>query len=91
MKSRPTRHETPRTVALDQQIIAQLPLIVENAALGLAGSNLTVLNGSEGITEVVSSLVGQGLAILDSVKRGVGSSVEIEGSTAARTSRRQDP
>jgi uncharacterized membrane protein YqiK len=78
-------------VALDQQIIAQLPLIVEKAALGLAGANLTVLNGSEGVTEVVSSLVGQGLAILDSVKRGVGNSIEVDGNRAARTSRRQDP
>ncbi|MDP9091560.1 MAG: SPFH domain-containing protein [Actinomycetota bacterium] len=58
-------------VALDQQLIAQLPLIVEKAAQGLAGAHLTVLNGSEGVTEVVSSLVGQGLAILDSVKQGV--------------------
>jgi uncharacterized membrane protein YqiK len=61
-------------VALDQQIIAQLPLIVEKAAQGLAGSNLTVLNGSEGMTEIVSSLVGQGLAVLDSIKRGVAGS-----------------
>ncbi len=59
-------------VALDQQLINQLPLIVEKAAQGLAGSNLTVLNGSEGVTEVVSSLVGQGLAVLDSIKKGVG-------------------
>lgn len=58
-------------VALDQQLIAQLPLIVEKAAQGLAGANLTVLNGSEGMTEIISSLVGQGMAILDSIKGGV--------------------
>jgi flotillin len=63
-------------VALDQQLIAQLPLIVEKAAQGLAGAHLTVLNGSEGVTEVVSSLVGQGLAILDSIKQGVAGSGE---------------
>jgi uncharacterized membrane protein YqiK len=78
-------------VALDQQIITQLPLIVEKAALGLAGANLTVLNGSEGMTEVVSSLVGQGLAILESVKRGVGNSVELEGERSPRTPRRTEP
>jgi uncharacterized membrane protein YqiK len=78
-------------VALDQQIITQLPLIVEKAALGLAGANLTVLNGSEGMTEVVSSLVGQGLAILESVKRGVGHSVELEGERSPRTPRRTEP
>jgi flotillin len=65
-------------VALDQQIINQLPLIVEKAALGLAGSNLTVLNGSDGVTDIVSSLVGQGLAILDSIKQGVGGPGEPE-------------
>jgi flotillin len=58
-------------VALDQQLIAQLPLIVEKAAQGLAGAHLTVLNGSEGMNEIVSSLVGQGVAILDSVKHSV--------------------
>ena len=58
-------------VALDQQLIAQLPLIVEKAALGLAGAHLTVLNGSDGVTELVSSLAGQGMAILDSIKSGV--------------------
>jgi uncharacterized membrane protein YqiK len=61
-------------VALDQQIIAQLPLIVEKAAQGLSGANLTVLNGSEGMSEIVSSLVGQGLAVLDSIKKGVAGS-----------------
>jgi flotillin len=73
-------------VALDQQLIAQLPLIVEKAALGLAGANLTVLNGSDGVTDVVSSLAGQGLAILESVKRGVAGSTE---SNVRRTA--QDP
>jgi flotillin len=73
-------------VALDQQIIAQLPLIVEKAALGLSGSHLTVLNGSEGVTDIVSSLVGQGLAILDSIKQGVSGSTESnEGKITART------
>jgi uncharacterized membrane protein YqiK len=75
-------------VALDQQLIAQLPLIVEKAAQGLAGANLTVLNGSEGVTEVVSSLVGQGLAILDSIKQGVAGSGE---SRESRDSGRKTP
>jgi|SRR5579859_5497387 len=65
-------------VALDQQIIAQLPLIVEKAAQGLAGSRLTVLNGSDGVNEIVSSLVGQGLAIFDSIKHGVSGSNDVD-------------
>jgi flotillin len=71
-------------VALDQQIIAQLPLIVEKAAGGLAGAHLTVLNRSEGVTDIVSSLVGQGLAILDSIKQGVSGSNGSDGETTAR-------
>jgi flotillin len=76
-------------VALDQQLIAQLPLIVEKAAQGLAGAHLTVLNGSEGMTEMVSSLAGQGLAILDAIKQGVagtGASIDLRPtSTATKT------
>src|SRR6185437_1802011 len=37
-------------VALDQLLIEQLPQIVREAAAGLAGSNLTVLNGASGVS-----------------------------------------
>ena len=60
-----------RRIALDQMLIEQLPLIVEKAAGALAGSNLTVLNGAEGVSEVVTGLLGQGIAIFDSVKKGL--------------------
>jgi uncharacterized membrane protein YqiK len=51
-------------IALDQQIIAQLPEMLAAAAEGLNGANLTVLNGAEGLNGTVASLAGQGLAIL---------------------------
>ncbi|HEY3752131.1 MAG TPA: SPFH domain-containing protein [Pseudonocardiaceae bacterium] len=60
-------------VALDQQLIAQLPQIVREAAQGLAGANVNILNGSDGLGEIAAGLVGQGLSILDSVKKGFGS------------------
>jgi flotillin len=59
-------------VALDQLLIEQLPLIVEKAAGGLANANVTLLNGSDGLSEVVSGLVGQGLAIFDTLRSNVG-------------------
>jgi flotillin len=59
-------------VALDQLLIQQLPLIVEKAAAGLASANVTVLNGSDGLSEIVSGLVGQGLAIFDTIRGNVG-------------------
>ena len=45
-----------------------LPAIVEAAARGLAGANLTVLNGTEGVSEVVAGLVGQGISIFELLK-----------------------
>src|SRR5580700_5037095 len=58
-------------VALDQLLINQLPLIVKEAAAGLAGANVTVLNGSDGLSEIAAGLVSQGMAILDSVRKGM--------------------
>jgi flotillin len=59
-------------VALDQLLIEQLPSIVEKAAGGLANANVTVLNGSDGLSDVVSGLVGQGLAIFNSLRGDIG-------------------
>jgi uncharacterized membrane protein YqiK len=59
-------------VALDRMLIDQLPQIVKEAARGLAGANVNVLNGADGLGEIAAGLVSQGLTILDSVKRGIG-------------------
>src|SRR5215467_6380263 len=58
-------------VALDRMMIEQLPDIVREAANGLAGSNLSVLNGAEGLSELAAGLVAQGISILDAVKKGL--------------------
>jgi uncharacterized membrane protein YqiK len=58
-------------VALDRMLIDQLPQIVKEAARGLAGANVNVLNGADGLGEIAAGLVGQGLTILDSVKRNL--------------------
>jgi uncharacterized membrane protein YqiK len=81
-------------VALDRMLIDQLPLIVKEAAGGLAGANVNVLNGAEGLGELTAGLVAQGLTILDSVKRnlaaqpggrsGAGDSEDEDGDEAAR-------
>jgi uncharacterized membrane protein YqiK len=59
-------------VALDRLLIDQLPQIVKEAAGGLAGANVNVLNGAEGLSEVAASLVGQGLTIFDSIRKNLG-------------------
>src|SRR6202789_2787392 len=55
-------------VALDKALIDQLPQIVEKAAVGLSGANLTVLNGAEGLGQMAAGLVSQGVAIFDALR-----------------------
>ncbi len=52
-------------------LIDQLPLIVKEAAGGLAGANVNVLNGADGLGEIAAGLVAQGLTILDSVRQNL--------------------
>ncbi|MFL6139766.1 MAG: SPFH domain-containing protein [Frankiaceae bacterium] len=59
-------------IALDQAIIQQLPEMIKATAAGLAGANLTVLNGTDGLNEAVAALAGQGLAILRTITGGLG-------------------
>jgi uncharacterized membrane protein YqiK len=58
-------------IALDRMLIEQLPQIVREAAGGLSGANVSVLNGADGLSEVAAGLVSQGMAILDSVRKGM--------------------
>ena len=69
-------------------MVDALPAIVEAAAKGIAGSNLTILNGSDGVNQVVTELVGQGLSILDTLRRSTaaaGASAGHNGATPAPT------
>jgi len=59
-------------VALDRMLIDQLPQIVKEAAAGLSGANVNVLNGADGLSEIAAGLVSQGLTILDSVRKNLG-------------------
>ena len=63
-------------IALDRMLIDQLPQIVREAAGGLAGANVSVLNGADGLSEIAAGLVGQGLTILESVKKSLAGSAE---------------
>jgi uncharacterized membrane protein YqiK len=65
-------------IALDQQLISQLPELLRAAAEGLQGANLTVLNGAEGLNGTVASLASQGIAILKSLNAAMPSNVEGE-------------
>jgi uncharacterized membrane protein YqiK len=67
-------------VALDRMLIDQLPEIVKQAAQGLSGANLTVLNGADGLGEIATGLVGQGLAIFESLRGGLAQHPSEDGS-----------
>jgi flotillin len=58
-------------IALDQAVIDKLPEMLRAAAEGLRGANLTVLDGADGLSSVVSSLAAQGTALLDTVRAGL--------------------
>src|SRR6202007_3470786 len=61
-------------IALDRMLIDQLPQSVKEAAGGLAGANINVLNGADGLSEIAAGLVAQGLTILESVKKNLSGS-----------------
>jgi flotillin len=50
------------------RLVEMLPQVVEAAARGLADSNLTVLNGTEGVGQVLTGIVAQGMAVLDTLR-----------------------
>lgn len=60
-------------IALDQLLIEQLPEIVKQAASGLSKANLTVLNGPDGVSEIVNGMVGQGLTVFNSLQKALSS------------------
>jgi flotillin len=65
------------------QVVAALPALVTAAAQGIAASNLTILNGADGVSEMLTGLVGQGLSILDALKKaGVVAPPRAEGAPA---------
>jgi flotillin len=58
-------------VSLNQQMIAQLPEMLTAAAESLQGANLTVLSGSDGLSELVSGLATQGLTLYETLRSSI--------------------
>jgi flotillin len=59
------------SIALSQQLIGQLPGMITAAAEGLQGSNLTVLSGSDGLSDLVSGLAAQGLNLYETLRNSI--------------------
>ncbi|GGK08843.1 flotillin family protein [Streptomyces camponoticapitis] len=66
------------------RVVEVLPELADAAAKGLADSNLTVLNGTDGVNEMAAGLVGQGMTILNSLQHH-------NGSTRAPADQTRDP
>ncbi len=78
--------EGNQEVIAANRLIEALPAIVDAAARGIAQSNLTILNGTEGVNQVVAGIVGQGLSILDTLKKST--AAEVNGSVSERSPER---
>jgi flotillin len=64
-------------------IVEALPALVAAAAQGIASSNLTILNGTDGIGEVMTGLIGQGMSILDTLRKAGAVSAHANGQVPA--------
>lgn len=67
------------------KLVDMLPSLVQAAAGGISGANLTVLNGSQGVSEMAVGLAAQGLSIFETLRHSLGSTnpVGSNGSTNA--------
>jgi len=69
------------------RLVENLPSLVTAAADGIADANLTIFNGAEGVSQVITGLVGQGMSILDTLKKSTAAgrteAVEAPGDSAA--------
>src|SRR5581483_9035126 len=67
----------------NQGLIDALPALVAEAAKGITGSNVTILNGADGINQLVASLVGQGFTIYDTLRHALPETARANGADAA--------
>ena len=75
-------------ISLDQQLIEQAPALVAAAAGALAGANVTVINGAEGVSEMLTGAVTQGMGLLNAVRKGLAAQPHANGEAAKDLARR---
>lgn len=71
------------------RLIEMLPQIVEAAARGLAGSDLTIVNGAEGVNQMIAGIVSQGVSILDALRKVP--SITVDGNGRPATAQTASP
>lgn len=65
------------------KLIEMLPELVRASAGSLSGANVTLLNGADGVSQTMTSIVGQGLAIYDTLRAGLAPATPAPTSPAA--------
>lgn len=69
------------------KLVDMLPSLVQAAAGGISGANLTVLNGSQGVSEMAVGLAAQGLSIFETLRHSLSETpVHANGSAAGNGS-----
>jgi uncharacterized membrane protein YqiK len=74
--------ETGQGIALQRILVEKMPEIISAAGSQLANANVTVLNGADGLAELVAGLAGQAGQLMKVVQNGLGSTV-LTGSAAS--------
>jgi uncharacterized membrane protein YqiK len=64
------------------KLVDMLPSLVTAAAGGISGSNLTILSGSQGVSEMAVGLAAQGLSIFEALRQSVGRVPAVTGKQA---------
>lgn len=72
------------------KLVEMLPALVSAAAGGISGSNLTILNGSQGVNEMAVGLAAQGLSILETLRHSVRPAVAAANGKVASAGEEQD-
>jgi LysM repeat protein len=73
-----------------QQLAEHLPEIVTAATRSLTGANLTVLNGGEGLADLVGQVVGQGFTLFQGLRQGLGIDGAADNGPASEGARREE-
>jgi flotillin len=69
---------TGQGIALQRMLVEKMPEIISAAGSQLANANVTVLNGADGLAELVAGLAGQAAQLMKVVQNGLGSTVSAD-------------
>jgi uncharacterized membrane protein YqiK len=70
---------TGQGIALQRMMVERMPEILSAAASQLANANVTILNGSDGLGQMVAGLAGQAGQLLRLVQDGIGNNTSVFG------------